>query len=353
MQTVQVNLGPSSYSLQITPGLLDDLQDLLPPAEGGVVITDEAVDALYGRSPAWDLTMHKIVIAPGEEEKNLQTAAAILDRMQKSGLTRHSIVVALGGGVVGDLAGFCASVYMRGIPYIQVPTTLLAQVDSAVGGKTGVNLPGGKNMVGSFYQPQGVFIDPRTLQTLPQRHFISGLAEVIKYGLAWDYAFFCYLQEHLSQLLALEEEILTEVIKRCCEIKAEVVAQDEKEHGVRKVLNCGHTIGHALEAVTFYKQYTHGEAVFVGLYLETRMAEGLGLIDSAQSQAILTLLGRTGAGLTLKEGLWTKLIRAMLADKKNRSGKISFMLPAGPGRVTEVLLIAEEVMELLETIATQ
>lgn len=353
METVHVDLGPSSYAIRIATGLLDHIREYLDQAEGWVVITDEVVDALYGSRLGQALgdTASRVVISQGEKAKNLKTVGGILGKMLDLGLTRRSAVIALGGGVVGDVAGFCASIYMRGIPFVQVPTTLLAQVDSSVGGKTGVNLPGGKNTVGSFYQPRGVLIDPDTLNTLPKRQLVSGVAEVIKYGVVYDHGFFGYLQEHFADLLRLDEKVVARVIKRCCEIKAEVVAKDEEEMGLRKILNCGHTVGHALETVTAYQQYTHGEAVMLGLYLETRMAEALGFADPSYGYEILTLLGKTGVNLTLDGDLVDELVGSMTADKKNRGGRISFVLPAGKGTTREVLLTVQEITELLRTMA--
>lgn len=335
--------------ISIDRGLLGNLQDFLGEGDRWVIVTDENVDVLYGQKLMQllkDRKVEKIVIPSGEGSKNLQTVEYLLKTMLEYGLTRRSKVIALGGGVVGDIAGFCASIYMRGIPFIQVPTTLLAQVDSSVGGKTGVNMPQGKNIVGSFYQPQTVVIDVETLSTLSKRELISGIGEVIKYGIIYDYNFLEYINKNLSKLFALEEEVIIKVIKRCCEIKAEVVSKDEKEEGLRKILNYGHTIGHALETATHYKNYTHGEAVLIGMYYEALMAKKLGYIDESYYKQISETIRKTGISLEIYRTPLPVLIDCMMKDKKNKDGKISFILPEGKGKVTEVLLTREEIISI-------
>ena len=351
METLYVNLGSQSYPIHIGADLLTNLPAFLGSAESWVVMTDETVHGLYGQvlMESWNHSkVHTILLPQGEDAKSLTTVEAVLDRMLDLGVTRRSSILALGGGVVGDIAGFCASVYLRGIPYIQVPTTLLSQVDSSVGGKTGVNLSRGKNSVGSFYQPQGVFIDTTTLATLPQRQLISGIAEVIKYGVISDYAFLGFLETHFADLLQLEDEIMRHVISVCCQIKARIVAEDEKEQGVRKILNYGHTIGHALEIVTDYKEYTHGEAVLIGMHVEARMARELEMIDQEYCRQILSLIERTGITVDVKDLSIQDIIRSMEKDKKNRDGKVSFILPSNKGETTEVLLTQKEACSLLE-----
>lgn len=349
METISIDLDNKGYSIHIESNLLARIPTLLDPADSWAVITDEMVNSLYGQSllENWPSDLvHMIMLPVGEAVKSLQTVEEVAGKMLELGMTRHSAVLALGGGVVGDVAGFCASIYMRGIRYIQVPTTLLAQVDSSVGGKTGVNLPQGKNIMGSFYQPQGVFIDTQTLSTLPKRHLISGMGEVIKYGVIYDYEFLGYLGSHMADILNLEEAVIKNVIRRCCEIKAEVVAKDEKEQGLRKILNCGHTVGHALEAARKYRQYTHGEAVLIGLYVETLMAEKIGLIDEDYCNEILDLVQKTGIDVKFEVPL-ERLIRSMLKDKKNRARRVSFILPSGKGEASEVFLTEQEALGLL------
>ncbi|SNS81372.1 3-dehydroquinate synthase [Anaerovirgula multivorans] len=349
MERLFIDLNDNSYMISIDRGLLGNLQDFLGEGDRWVIVTDENVDVLYGQKLMQllkDRKVEKIVIPSGEGSKNLQTVEYLLKTMLEYGLTRRSKVIALGGGVVGDIAGFCASIYMRGIPFIQVPTTLLAQVDSSVGGKTGVNMPQGKNIVGSFYQPQTVVIDVETLSTLSKRELISGIGEVIKYGIIYDYNFLEYINKNLSKLFALEEEVIIKVIKRCCEIKAEVVSKDEKEEGLRKILNYGHTIGHALETATHYKNYTHGEAVLIGMYYEALMAKKLGYIDESYYKQISETIRKTGISLEIYRTPLPVLIDCMMKDKKNKDGKISFILPEGKGKVTEVLLTREEIISI-------
>ncbi len=353
MKRLPINLEPRGYTIHIASGILTSISSHLEGADAWIVITDETVDSLYGQKLVKDWNhdeAHTIVLPPGENAKNLKTVEVVLNRMLDLGVTRSSGILALGGGVVGDVAGFCASVYMRGIPYVQVPTTLLAQVDSSVGGKTGVNLPQGKNAVGSFYQPQGVYIDVKTLATLPMRHLISGLAEVIKYGVIYDYEFLGYLQQHFDDILRLEEDAATKIITRCCEIKAQIVAEDEKEEGIRKILNYGHTVGHALEIAAGYGQYTHGEAVLIGMLVEARMSKELGLIDIEYYQEIVTLIQRTGFELYFDANWRESLLDNMKKDKKNRGGKISFILPSRKGEVTEILMAKEEVARFLQAL---
>ncbi|MCK9526451.1 MAG: 3-dehydroquinate synthase [Limnochordia bacterium] len=351
MEMLQINLQARSYPIYIGQGLITDLPAHLSPRDSWVLISDEIVDSLYGQRlvERWGgPSIHRIILPVGERAKTLQEVERIVGEMLALGVTRSSGILALGGGVVGDVAGFCASIYMRGIPYVQVPTTLLAQVDSSIGGKTGVNMPQAKNIMGSFYQPQAVFMDTDSLHTLPRRHLISGLAEVIKYGVIYDYGFLSYLHDHFAAILNLEEATISKVITRCCEIKAEIVAEDEKDEGIRRILNHGHTIGHALEAATEFQQYTHGEAVLIGMQIEALMARELGLLDQGYCGEILTLIERTGMGFKLEDSLLGCLLDHMTKDKKNRGGKVSFVLPSKKGETTEVFLTRQEAGALLE-----
>lgn len=351
MEKLLIDLDANSYNIYIDNGLLESLGDYLEEGDQWVLITDDKVDTLYGHRLMEVLNhkrIQKIVLPSGEGSKNLHMVETVLNKLLKYGLTRRSRVIALGGGVVGDIAGFCASIYMRGIPFIQVPTTLLAQVDSSVGGKTGVNMPQGKNIVGSFYQPKAVVIDTKTLYTLPKRELISGIGEVIKYGIIYDYEFLKYIDKHFSQLISLEESVIKKTIKKCCEIKAEVVSKDEKEEGLRKILNYGHTIGHGLETATHYQKYTHGEAVLIGMYYEGLMAKKLGYIDEDYYHEIASLINKTGISLNIDYIATGDLIHHMMKDKKNKDGKVSFILPKGKGEVTELLLTKEEVLRIFE-----
>jgi 3-dehydroquinate synthase len=341
MEKVQIDLGKDSYTIHIGKDLLNDVESFLGIADSFFIITDQNVDSLYGNKLQRGLKNKKYyqyIIAPGEDSKNMETITSILSCMLESNLTRRSMVIAFGGGVVGDIAGFCASIYMRGIPFIQVPTTLLAQVDSSVGGKTGVNLPQAKNSIGTFYQPKGVVIDTSLLYTLTPRELLSGIGEIIKYGIIKDYHFFQYLQENIERIKELDDTILQYVIKRCCEIKAAIVAQDEKELGVRKILNFGHTIGHGLEGITRYQKYTHGEAVLLGMYYETILARNLGVIEESYFFEIIDFIQKFDINLDISSYPIQQLIDIMIYDKKNHNDKISFILPTKKGIVEEYLL---------------
>lgn len=346
MERVFIDLNENSYFIHIERGLLSSLSDYVGKADKWLLITDENVDRLYGDIVYEALQgkeLYKVIIKPGEQSKTMHIVEDILSKMIKFDLTRNSKIIALGGGVVGDISGFCASIYMRGITFIQVPTTLLSQVDSSVGGKTGVNMCEVKNMVGSFYQPEAVIIDTNTLKTLPNKELISGLGEVIKYGIIWDYNFFNNIKKNIVKMLQLEEGVMESIIKKCCEIKAEIVSQDEKEMGLRKILNHGHTIGHGLETITSYEKYTHGEAVLVGMYYESLMAKNFGYIEETYFDEIRELIKSLGISLDISEFPLEVLVKAMMKDKKNREEKISFIFPKDRGKVEEVLLDRGEV----------
>jgi 3-dehydroquinate synthase len=350
MTSVRVELASRSYEIRVvtgeTPAAFGRFaRTALESTWAGrgcrlaLVVTDEnlaatagwAVDALVGEGIATSLE----VVAPGEPSKSLPTASALLDRLVELQADRHACVVALGGGVVGDLAGFVAATYARGLPLLMVPTSLLAQVDSSVGGKVGVNHPIAKNIIGAFHQPVGVWVDTATLATLPAREFRCGLAEVVKYGVILDAAFFTWLENQAGAILAHDATRLREVVARCCALKAGVVAQDEREEtGLRAVLNFGHTIGHAIEAVAGYGgAFPHGEAVAVGMVVESRLAERLGWVEPEVTARLVGLLGRFGLP-TAAPGLDpSALLAAMSRDKKNQGGRIRFVLPRRIGHV--------------------
>jgi len=274
------------------------------------------------------------VVPAGEESKSLDMAQFLYTQALESGLDRTSAIVALGGGVIGDLAGFVASTYMRGIGLVQIPTTLLAQIDSSVGGKVAVNHPLGKNIIGSFYQPKIVYINTYTLSTLPPREFSTGMAELIKYGFIWEEELLCWLENNLDFLISRDENALVKAVEWSCRIKAQVVEQDEKEKGLRTILNFGHTVGHAIETVTKYSVYTHGEAVALGMICESRLAVQMGLIDNNLTARLTTLLKKAGLPIALSEPLPIEsLIKAMHHDKKNVNNAIVFVLPVATGRV--------------------
>jgi len=346
MEFVQVTLDTKGYPIYIGENLLCQLKDYIKGSNKWMIITDTNIEHLYGEQieeAFGTLQSYKFVVPAGEESKNIHIITDIVTELLKHKFTRQDKLIAFGGGVIGDLVGFCASIYMRGISFVQIPTTFLAQVDSSVGGKTGVNLPEAKNIIGSFHQPEVVLADTALLKTLPSREIISGLGEVIKYGIIEDYSFFKYISENLSEIISLDQQILPYIVKKCCEIKAEIVSQDEKEKGLRKNLNFGHTIGHAIETVTMYKTYTHGEAVLVGMFYETKMAVRLGLIDEAYGDEIAKCIQSTGISLDIGKYSLKSCIEIMSRDKKNKDERISFILPVGKGEVKEFLLSTEEI----------
>jgi 3-dehydroquinate synthase len=309
------------------------------PSPKIAVVSNSTVSSLYGERISDSIRNsgyipQTIVVPDGEEHKNLATLQSIFDELLKYKLDRNSLLIALGGGVVGDITGFAAATYMRGIPYIQIPTTLLAQVDSSVGGKTGIDHPLGKNMIGAFWQPKLVWIDIETLKTLPQRELLAGLAEVIKYGIIHDAGLFDFLESHREQILNLDQEAMTYIIKRSCEIKAEIVAKDERESGLRVILNYGHTIGHAIETVTGYTQLLHGEAVAIGMALEARLSGMLHLIDKKDVQRIRTLIESYGLPVEKPANLKVhSILISMQLDKKAVAGELRLILPQEIGQV--------------------
>lgn len=340
-EIVKVGLGKRSYDIVIGPGSLHRmgayLQGLGLSGKVGVV-TNPALARLYGASLKQALvkagfTCHLISLPEGERTKTLRWASSIVDELVKHRFERRSALVALGGGVIGDITGFAASMYLRGIPFIQVATTLVAQVDSSVGGKTGVNHPSGKNLIGAFYQPALVVSDTNTLRTLPKREWLAGMAEVIKYGVIADRTFFAFLEDRMEHILDMRETDVQTVVKRCCEIKAKVVAKDERESGLRRILNYGHTIGHALEALSRYRKYIHGEAVAIGMVHEAHLAYHLELCSAAAVDRQRALIRRTGLPERMPAHNFLKFWRAMGHDKKVAGGTIYCVLPRSIGRV--------------------
>jgi 3-dehydroquinate synthase len=295
-----------------------------------------------------------LTVPAGETAKSLTTVAACYDQLAAHRLERKSFVVALGGGVVGDLAGFVAATYLRGVSFVQIPTTLLAQVDSSVGGKVGVNLKAGKNLVGAFYQPRLVICDLDTLRSLPEREYRSGLAEVIKYGIIYDAALFSKLERRLPDLLKRNPKTLVEVIARCCQIKAEVVAQDETETGLRAILNFGHTIGHGLEAISHYGKYLHGEAISIGQVAASVLSSKLMGLSLHEVNRISRLFRQAGlpAQVKLNRAQWARLLQAIQLDKKVADGQVRFVLARGIGKVEVGHSVpAASLEELLQTSA--
>jgi 3-dehydroquinate synthase len=288
-----------------------------------------------------------VEVPAGETAKSVKIVQSCYDRLAAHRLERKSFLVALGGGVVGDLAGFVAATYLRGIPFVQVPTTLLAQVDSSVGGKVGVNLKAGKNLVGAFHQPRLVVCDLETLQRLPEREYRSGLAEVIKYGIIYDRTFFERLERDLPRLLRRELKTLGAVIARCCEIKAEVVSQDETESGLRAILNFGHTIGHALEAISGYGEYLHGEAISIGQTGAAELSRACAGLESGEARRITHWFVRAGlpTGVKLSKSGRRKLLEAMRLDKKVSGGQVKFVLAREIGRVEHGQQVPDALVE--------
>lgn len=343
MRTVKVPLADRSYPIRIGSGFLADLGAQCARLKLGrrcAVISDSTVARRYRKPALASLKaagFEPIFISQpaGEQAKTLKNVQACYDQLAKHRLERGSFVVALGGGVIGDLGGFVAATYLRGIDFVQVPTTLLAQVDSSVGGKVGVNLPAGKNLVGAFYQPKLVLCDLDTLGTLPAREFRAGLAEVIKYGIIYDAKLFRRLERDLPKLLAQDPATLSTVIARCCQIKAEVVGQDEKEAGLRAILNFGHTIGHGLEAISQYGKYLHGEAISIGQVAAAKVSSELTGLPAADVDRIAAIFAATGLPTEVKlNATQTKrLFAAMKLDKKVSGGEIKFVLAESIGRV--------------------
>jgi 3-dehydroquinate synthase len=331
VNTLKVELGERSYPILIGEGLLrqPDLIRQHVLARDILVVSNTTVAPLYMASLVEALNGSRVVEAilpDGESHKTLATVARILDVLVANRFGRDCTVVALGGGVVGDMAGFAAACYQRGVSYVQVPTTLLAQVDSSVGGKTGVNHPGGKNLIGAFHQPMAVIADASTLVSLPPRELRAGIAEVIKYGLLGDAAFFDWLEAHMEELLAADPKALSYVIERSCAIKADIVGRDEREQGDRALLNLGHTFGHAVESATHYTRWLHGEAVGAGLLMAAAMSQECGMIDAAQVDRLQRLLKRAGLPVRIDGVTPEVALELMRIDKKAIGGRMRLVL---------------------------
>ena len=339
VKRIEVALGKRSYSIHLGLDLQSHLVEEVKKLKASqiVLITDKNIEKIYSGllKPLETITnFHKIILPAGEKNKNLLTMESIYTELVKFKVDRKSIILAFGGGVIGDMAGFAAASFLRGITFIQIPTTLLAMVDSSVGGKTGVNLKSGKNLVGAFFQPQAVWVDYSFLKTLPLREILCGLAEVIKYGCIWDYQFFNQLealflkyQKEFSQFPQdLTSEVWSQIIPRCCEIKAEVVSKDEKEGGLRAILNFGHTFGHALEAVTQYKTYSHGEAVACGMLYAANLSNQLGYLSNDQTERLKFIFGILPFKWKLSKTSFKKLYPYFLNDKKVENQTIHWIL---------------------------
>ncbi len=352
-RTVQVYLGPRSYDVFIVTDYLphiasaiepwfEDRPGMQPGQRKALVVTDQNVAQPHGEAVhqslsagGWECEL--FVMIPGESSKSLPVVSEMYDRLVEMQAGRQTVVFAVGGGVVGDTAGFVAATYVRGIPFVQIPTTLLAHVDSSVGGKVGINHPKGKNLIGAFHQPLGVVIDTATLQTLPERDFQAGMAEVVKYGVILDEEFFTELEQNLEGIKNRSAEVMQSLIARCCRIKADVVEQDEFEHtGLRAVLNYGHTFGHAFENLCRSGELLHGEAVAIGMIYASRLAERANLIDESVTDRQRKLLESLDLPTALPEGLSftvDEILSRMRLDKKAVSGQLRFVLPTRIGEV--------------------
>ena len=342
MQTLKVDVGHSRYLITIGAGLLGNaaLVESQVPGKDLMIVTDTTVARLYLpalRAALGDRRIiHECIFADGEQQKTLQTVSWIFDMLVGQKLNRDAVVLAFGGGVVGDIAGFAAACYQRGVRYVQIPTTLLAQVDSSVGGKTGVNHNGGKNLIGAFHQPVAVIADTDTLNSLPDREISAGIAEVIKYGCIWDLELLGWLDNNMARLRAREPDALTHAIYRSCAIKAAVVAQDEREEGVRAILNFGHTFGHAIEAATGYEVYLHGEAVGLGMMMAADLSRRLGMIDTPARNLIHALVRRAGLPIDPPRIGSARALELMQMDKKVLGGRLRLVLLERLGNATVV-----------------
>jgi len=337
MKTINIQFDERSYPIYIGEGLLSDYELISQhlPHNKIVIITNNLVADIYLAPLIQSLSPHKdvipIILPDGEKYKNADSLNIIYSQLLKNKADRNTMLIALGGGVIGDITGFAAATYMRGINFIQMPTTLLSQVDSSVGGKTGINHPQGKNMIGSFYQPKCVITDVNVLKTLPSRELSAGLAEVIKYGLIRDKIFFEWLETNIQSLIEMNPEYLTEAILRSCQNKADVVEADEFESGTRAILNLGHTFGHAIEVAQGYGNWLHGEAVGVGMIMAAKLSQAMGWLSEPDIERIISLIKNAGLPTVPPNISVDKYIELMLFDKKTKDGKINLVLQKSMG----------------------
>ena len=358
---IRVELGERSYNIHVAAGLLAHCGQICRELQLGqrcLMISDANVAPLYGHVVRDSLVAsgflpHVFVVQAGEASKDQTTLSLAYDEALLHGLDRQSFIVALGGGVVGDLAGYAAASYLRGIPFVQFPTTLMAMVDSSVGGKTGINLPQGKNLVGAFHQPSVVVADLSTFSTLPDREYISGLAEVVKYGVIQDAEFFAFLEEHVQKILARDPQTLEQVVARCCERKAEIVRLDERESGLRAILNFGHTLAHAVEQVAGYGKFLHGEAVSIGMAYAAALSVSAAGFPGKAAERIIHLLEKFGLPVSVSGLNWSAVRKAMQADKKNAGGAVRFVLTREIGRAEPGIEVKEELLEEVWNVISQ
>lgn len=352
MKTLQVELGDRSYPIYIGSGLLEQSRLIKQHIKSKqvLIVTNDTVAPLYLESVSKslkDYTVEIVILPDGEQYKNTDYLIRIFDKLLSSKFSRNATLIALGGGVIGDMGGFAAACYQRGIAFIQIPTTLLAQVDSSVGGKTGVNHPLGKNMIGAFYQPQCVIADADVLDTLDDRQLSAGLAEVIKYGLIRDAEFFAWLELSIDALLAKDKDALAFAIERSCRNKAEIVAEDETEAGVRATLNLGHTFGHAIETGAGYGAYLHGEAVAIGICQAADLSRRKGWLNDLDVERIIGLVKKARLPVNPPDSLGSQqFLELMAVDKKNLDGKIRLILLEKIGLATLPVYVEQELLEL-------
>lgn len=358
MKNVHIGLGDRSYNVGIGVGLMQPAANWpdLPGGTAALIVTNTTVAPLYGAALAARLRQQYprvdvLSLPDGETYKDWPTLNLIFDHLLSNGYDRKTVLFALGGGVVGDMTGFAAATYMRGVPFVQIPTTLLAQVDSSVGGKTAINHPHGKNMIGAFYQPELVLCDLSTLATLPQREIAAGLAEVIKYGPIYDEAFLIWLEANLEKLVAGEPESLAHAVARCCEIKAAVVGADERESGLRAILNFGHTFGHAIEAGLGFGVWLHGEAVAAGMVMAAELSERMGLMPAGFRPRLESLIQRAGLPVRGPKLGAAEYLKHMRVDKKAEAGAIRFVLIHGLGHAVMRSAPDELVAEVVEQLS--
>jgi 3-dehydroquinate synthase len=342
MEEVRVELGKRSYKILVGRDTLKKIGETLKNyglGKKATVVTNPLVGDLYQDVVKDSLQQAGFEVAvarvpDGEEYKTLESAVKLYDELIKHKSDRYSVILALGGGVIGDLTGFVAATYMRGIPFVQVPTSLLAQVDASIGGKVAVNHPRGKNLIGSFYQPILVYTDLGVLKTLAKEELIAALAEIIKYGMIKDREFFAYLEMNADKIKALDRDTLERVITTCARIKAELIALDEREEkGIRAIINYGHTIGHALEILTKYKVYRHGEATSIGMAAAARIASKMGILDQEAAQRQTAILEKAGLPVRIKDIATAEIVKTLASDKKAKAGKVRFILATGIGKV--------------------
>ena len=363
MQEIHVDLGKNSYIIYIDKGILPKFGNIVKnhvQINKTAIITNRIINGLYGETLEASLKsvgveVITIEIPNGEENKSLKSAMTIYDALADNNMTRRSVIIALGGGVIGDLAGFISATFMRGVPFIQVPTSLLAQVDSSVGGKTAINHPKAKNMIGVFHQPRFVFIDVDVLKTLPEREFKAGLAEVIKHGVIMDKELFYYVEDNLEEILCVDPQSVEQIVARSCKDKATIVEQDEKEQNLRAILNYGHTVGHGIESATNYNVYRHGEAVSIGMAVAGRIAVNMGILKQDIADRQNRLLEKCGLPVTFPDIDIDAVMNAIQLDKKiNDSGRPRFVLAKDIGEAIIVENVSDEqirraIMEMKKT----